>query len=89
MEEIYARMPEGVIGVEDWNRYDGIAYYYDQANNQRYSKKGYPIANDEMCLYGDVCKVECVRDWEGQFEYHWKILSRRPDTDGNIITEMS
>lgn len=30
MDEIYARMPEGVIGVEDRNWYDGVAYYLDE-----------------------------------------------------------
>lgn len=84
MDEIYARMPEGVIGVEDYNWYDGIAYYFYQPENQRYSRNGYPIANDEMCLPGnpgEVCKVQWVKDGEWAFNYHWDILSRRPDTN--------
>lgn len=81
MDEIYARMPEGVIGVEDRNWYDGIAYYYDQANNQRYSRNGYPIANDEMCKDGEVFKVEVIKTGDGAFDYKFKILSRRPDED--------
>lgn len=84
MDEIYARMPEWVIGVEDWNRWDFIAYYLDKETWQRYSRWGYPIAEDEMCREWNpwtICKVEMIKDGPGQFEYHWKILSRRPDTN--------
>lgn len=84
MDEIYARMPEWVIGVEDWNRWDFIAYYLDEKTWQRYSRRGYPIAEDEMCREWNpwtICKVECIQDGPGTFEYHWKILSRRPDTN--------
>lgn len=91
MEEIYARMPDGVIWVEDWNRWDFIAYYYDQANNQRYSRNGYPINGDEMCREWrpwTIHKVEYVKDGDGPFDYHRKILSTRPDLDGNKPTEV-
>lgn len=85
MEEIYARMPDEVIGVEDWNRYDGIAYYLDEKTWQRYSRYWYPIANDEMCkptIGGwTIFKVEQIVDWDWPFNYHYKILSSRPDTD--------
>jgi len=67
--------------IEDWNWYDWIAYYENKNTWQRYSRRGYPIADDEMCLYGDICKVEMIKDWPGTFDYHWKILSRRPDWD--------
>lgn len=82
MDEIYARMPEGVIGVEDRNWYDGVAYYLDEATWQRYSRNGYPIADDEMCKYGEVFKVEIIRTGEGQFDYKFKVLSSRLDTNG-------
>lgn len=75
--------------VEDWNWYDWIAYYENKDTKQRYSRMGYPIADDEMCLYGDICKVEMIKDWPGTFDYHWKILSRRPDWDGNKSAEVS
>lgn len=85
MDKIYARMPEWVIGVEDWNRWDFIAYYLDKETWQRYSRWGYPIAEDEMCREWNpwiICKVECIQDGPGTFEYHWKILSVREDWDG-------
>lgn len=91
MDEIYARMPEWVIGVEDWNRWDFIAYYLDEKTWQKYSRNGYPIANDEMCREWNpwtICKVEQVIDGPWQFEYHWKILSERPDEDGEQSTEV-
>ena len=67
--------------IEEIFWYDGIAYYENKNTWQRYSRAGYPIADDEMCLYWDVCKVEKIQDWPGEYNYHWKILSRRPDTD--------
>lgn len=80
MDEIYARMPEWVIGIEDWNRYDGIAYYLDEETWQRYSRNGYPIANDEMCKYGEIFKVKIIKTWEWNWDYKFEVLSRRPDT---------
>lgn len=79
MDEIYARMPEGVIWVEDYNRYDGIAYYLDEETWQRYSRNGYPIANDEMCKYGEVFKVKIIKTWEWTWDYKFEILSSRED----------
>ena len=70
-----------IRGIEDRNWYDGIAYYENKETWQRYSRAGYPIANDEMCRYWYICKVEMIKDGPGTFEYHWKILSRRPDWD--------
>lgn len=85
MDEIYARMPEWVIGVEDWLWYDGVAYYLDEKTWQRYSRNGYPIAEDEMCRptvdWWAVYKVETIVDWPGRFDYHYKYLSVRPDTN--------
>ena len=79
MDEIYARMPEKVIGIEDWNRYDGIAYYLDEETWQRYSRNGYLIASDEICKHGKIYKVKLIRDGDGPFDYHYEILSSRPD----------
>lgn len=70
-----------IWGIEDWNRYDGIAFYENRNTKQRYSRAGYPIANDEMCKYWKIYKVEMVKDWEWDFDYHWKVLSVRPDWD--------
>lgn len=82
MDEIYARMPEWVIGIEDWMRWDFIAYYLDKNTWQRYSRNWYPIAEDEMCReWGTVHKVEIIRTGDGQFDYRFKILSSRPDKD--------
>lgn len=80
MEEIYARMPKWVIGVEDWMRWDFIAYYLDEETWQRYSRNWYPIAEDEMCReWWTVHKVETIKTWDGPFEYKFKILSTRED----------
>lgn len=79
MDEIYARMPEDVIWIEDWNRYDWIAFYLDEETWQRYSRNWFPIEKDEMCKYWKVYKVEEIRDWDWPFEYHYKILSERED----------
>ena len=77
MDEIYARMPEWVIGVEDWMWGDFLAFYLDESTWQRYSRKGYPIENDEVCRYWEVFKVEFYdKRW-----IKYKILSRRPDDD--------
>lgn len=80
-EELYAKMPEWVIGVEDWQRYDGVAYYLDEETGQRYSRLWNPIANDEMCKPWMIYKVECIKDWDREIDYHWKILSSRLDTN--------
>lgn len=72
-------MPDNVIWIEDWNWYDWIAYYLDEATWQRYSRNWYPIANDEMCKYWKVYKVEEIVDWEWQFDYHYKIIAERLD----------
>lgn len=71
-----------IWGMEDWNWYDWIAYYYNINTKQRYSRNGYPIADDEMCKYGNIYKVEHIVDGPGRFDYHYKILSVRPDGDG-------
>lgn len=65
--------------------YDWIAYYENTETKQRYSRNGYEIGNDELCKptvdWWVVCKVEQVIDWLGRFDYHYKILSTRPDND--------
>lgn len=68
---------DNIIGVEIPGRYDWIAYRLDQDTWQRYSRAGYPIANDEVCRRGNIYKVEFYDErW-----IKYKILSRRPDTD--------
>lgn len=74
---------ENIVGVEDRNWYDGIAYYEDIDTWQRYSRNGVPIEKDEMCRYWYIYKVKYVKDWEWRFEYHWEILSERPDLLSN------
>ena len=32
-----------------------------------------------MCKWGNIYKVEEVKDGDGRFDYHWKILSVRKD----------
>ena len=81
MDEIYARMPEGVIWVEDFNWYDWIAFYLDEKTGQRYSRNWYPIAKDEMCKYWHIYKVELEKYWDWTFEYKRNILSTREDKD--------
>lgn len=66
-----------VIGVEIPGRYDWIAFYLDQDTWQRYSRKGYPIENDEVCRYGNVYKVKFYDEWWVKYD----ILSSRPDED--------
>lgn len=73
------KMPDDVIGIEDWNWYDGICCYEDKQKN-RYSVRAHkPIAKDEICKYWKIYKVKCIRDWEWTFEYHYEILSERDD----------
>lgn len=72
-------MPDNVIWIEDWNWYDGVAYYLDESTWQRYSRNWYPIANDEMCKYWKVYKVEEIVDWDWPFDYHYKIIAERLD----------
>lgn len=81
MDEIYARMPEWVIGVEHPLWYDWVAYYLDETTWQRYSRNGYPISDDEMCKYGEVFKVKIIKVWESDWDIKFEVLSRRPDTD--------
>lgn len=70
---------DNIIWIEIPGRYDGIAYRLDQNTWQRYSRAWYPIADDEVCRYGYVYKVEFYDDrW-----IKYKILSRRPDWDGD------
>lgn len=84
IEEIYARMPKGVVWIEDPMRWDFIAYFLDESNWQKYSRNGYPIWKDEMCrewMPGTICKVKLIRDGKGPFDYHYEVLSSRPDEE--------
>lgn len=68
---------DNIIWVEIPGRYDWIAYYLNQETWQRYSRKGYPIENDEVCRYGNIYKVEFLDErWT-----EYKILSSRLDWD--------
>jgi len=64
--------------------YDGVAYYYNINTWQRYSKAGYPIDNDEVCRPWEIFKVE----FYDELWCDYKILSRRPDWDGDKLTKM-
>lgn len=65
--------------IEDRNWYDWIAFYENRETKQRYSRCWLPIAGDEMCKYGKIYKVKMVKDGPGDYDYHWDILSSRPD----------
>lgn len=78
----YKMSTSNLTGIEDRNRYDWIAYYEDEEWN-RYSRNYHPIEKDEMCKWGNIYKVEEVRDGDGRFDYHWKILSVRKDLPVN------
>lgn len=88
-DEIYARMPKDIIGVEDWNWYDGIAYYIDKKTWQKYSRHWYPIAGDELCKWWKIFKVKRIVYWKGTRDYKYEILSERPDEDDNKPSEVS
>ena len=72
-------MPENVIGVEDRNRYDGIAYYEDKKGN-RYSRQGHPISRSEMCKYWYIFDTIIVTDGPWKRDYHYVVMDARPDT---------
>lgn len=72
-------MPEDVIWVEVYNWYDWIAYYLDEKTWQRYSRNWFPIDDDEICKYWYVYKVECIKDWPEEYNYHFRVISRRED----------
>lgn len=76
-EELYAKMPEKVIGVEIPWRYDWIAFYLDEETWQRYSRRWNPIEKDEVCRWGNIYKVE----FHDEFGCDYTILSSRPDID--------
>ena len=78
MTNIYDKMPKDITGWEDWNWYDGIAYYEDKEWN-RYSRNGNPIEKDEMCKYWKIYKVRMEKYGEWKWDYRWKILSERED----------
>lgn len=80
MTNIFDKMPKDIVGIEDRNRYDGVAYWEDKEWN-RYSRNGNPIKKNELSKYGKIYEVEQIIDGPWQFEYHYKILSVRPDTD--------
>lgn len=67
--------------IEEILWYDGIAYYENKDTWQHYSRAGYPIASDEICKYGRIYKVKLIRDGDGPFDYHYEVLSSRPDID--------
>lgn len=74
-------LPEWSYGIEDPMWYDGICCRRDTKGNF-YSKLAHiPIASDEICKYGRIYKVKLIRDGDGPFDYHYEVLSSRPDID--------
>lgn len=72
-------LPKDVIGCEDPIWYDGI-FCYQTPDWKRYSTRAHiPLEKNEMCAYWMIFKVEKVDDWEWEFNYHYDILSSRPD----------
>lgn len=59
--------------VRGW--YDGIAYWTDKYGTRLSKIAKIPIADDEMCKYGMICKVVKTAP------YTYKVLSTRPDID--------
>lgn len=78
MTNIYDKMPKDIVGWEDRNWYDWVAYYEDKEWN-RYSRNGNPIGKDEMCKYWKIYKVRMEKYGEWQWDYRWIILSERED----------
>lgn len=78
-----AELPEwNIRGLEDPIRYDWVFCYEDKDTWKRYSTRAHiPIDIDEMCRYWDIYKVKLVEDGSWQFDYHYQILSSRPDKD--------
>lgn len=71
-----------LTAIEDPMRYDWVALYIDSEWN-RYSRNLNPIEKDELCRYWYIYKVKHVKDWEWTFNYHYEIISRRPDINLN------
>lgn len=71
--------PHWLIGYEDRNRYDWLAFYADSKWN-KYSRSGNPIDKDEMCKPGIIYKVVPYSNWPGKWDYGYKIVWARPDT---------
>lgn len=84
-----AKLPEWDIwGIEYRWWYDWVACWEDRNTWKRYSVRAHiPIDDDELCRYGNIYKVE--HDWDDPFNFDYKILSERPDEDGNEPTEVS
>ena len=72
-------LPKWVIGVEDWNRYDWIAYYEDKKGN-RYSRQWHKIGRSEMCKYWFIFDTIIITEWPWRFDYRYQIMDARPDT---------
>lgn len=78
-----AKLPDGDIRwLEDVCWYDWIFCYEDKDTWKRYSKVAHiPIDIDEMCKYWEIYKVKLIKDGKWKFDYHYQILSSRPDKD--------
>ena len=66
-------IPQDRIGIEVRGRYDWISHRQDKEwkNYSRVSHK--PLAEDELCRYGKIYKVEAIDD------YTFRTLSERDD----------
>ena len=72
-------LPKDVIGVEDPIWYDGI-FCYQTPDWKRYSTRAHiPLEKNEMCRYWYIYKVKQIIDWDGPYNYHYEILSKRVD----------
>ena len=73
-------LPDDIIWIEDPIWYDGICMYQDSKWN-KYSTRAYlPLDDDEMCRYWYIYKVKQIIDWDGPYNYHYEILSKRLDS---------
>lgn len=66
-------MGNDLTWYEVWGWYDGIAYWTDKDGNRLSKIAKIPIADDELCRYGMICKVVETAP------YTYKVLSTRPD----------
>lgn len=78
------KLPDDCIWIEDVCWYDWICKYQDKEWNHYSLVAHVPLEDDEMCKYWYIYKVEYVKDGEGTFNYHYKVISKRVDTNGYV-----
>ena len=64
---------ENLTGIEVLWRYDWISHREDEQGNKYSRIAKIPIAEDELCRYWKIYKVEAIDD------YTYKALSERED----------